>query len=178
MQYVIALITSIAGLLIAVHRLQQAGVDLNALNPFVWWRRKQLAKLYGQKPLYVLDQPMEAAALLMLATAKCEGEVSREQKRFLVQSFEDEFHLSVRDASALLSQSAYLLRDEKEIASQLNKILERSLTAFTREQIESTLKLMEHVSTLEDLPNERQVKLIGAARRIFKAQQAQPNKWQ
>ena len=178
MHYVIALITAVAGLLFALHRLQQAGVDLDAWNPFVWWRRRQLAKTYGQKPLYVLDKPLEVAAMLMLATAKCEGEVSREQKQFLLSSFEKEFALSVGDASALLSQSAYLLSDEEEIASQMDKVLEKSRAAFNEEQIKSTLELMNRMSDLEDSPNEGQTALIREVSRILEPQESHGQKWQ
>ena len=178
MHYVIGLITAIAGLLFALHKLQEAGVDLNAFSPFVWWRRRQLERIYGAKPLYVLDKPMEAAALLALATVKCEGEVSREQKRFLLTSFEKEFGLSTRESSDLLSQSAYLLRDEEEIASQLGEVLERSRPAFTKEQIESTLELMERMSSMEGAPNEGQAMLIGETKRILDAQKSEPQKWQ
>jgi hypothetical protein len=176
-QYVIGLISAIAGLLFALHKLQQAGVDLNAFNPFVWWRRKQLEKTYGQKPLYVLDSPMEVAAMLMLATVKCEGEVSREQKRFLLQNYEKEFGLSVGDASALLSQSAYLLRDEEEIASQIDEVLERSRAEFAEQQIESTLELMNQAAEFEDAPNEGQETLIREVRRVLDVRETEGKKW-
>ena len=42
MHYVIGFITALAALLFALRKLQEAGVDLNAFNPYVWWRRRRL----------------------------------------------------------------------------------------------------------------------------------------
>ncbi|MDX1527789.1 MAG: TerB family tellurite resistance protein [Gammaproteobacteria bacterium] len=178
MHYVIAFITALAGLLWALNSLQRSGVDLNAFNPFVWWRRRQLANFYGANPLHVLDNPMEVAALLMLATAKFDGEVSREEKHFLLKTFEEEFHVSAHEASSLLSQASYLLRDETDITAQLEKILERSRSAFTDEQVESTVDLMQRTASLEGPPGDGKLALIGETSRILGAARAQPGKWQ
>lgn len=178
MHYVIGLLTAIAGLFWALNSLQRSGVDLNAFNPFVWWRRRQLANFYGANPLHVLDDPMEVAALLMLATVKYDGEVSREEKRFLLRTYESEFNLSAHDASSLLSQASYLLRNENDICGQLDKILKKSRASFTDEQIESTLDLMRQGAALESAPNDKQQALIAEASRIFGEASIASGKWQ
>lgn len=178
MHYVIGLLTAIAGLFWALNSLQRSGVDLNAFNPFVWWRRRQLANFYGANPLHVLDNPMEVAALLMLATVKCDGEVSREEKRFLLNTFENEFHLSAHEASSLLSQASYLMRNESDICGELDKILKKSRALFTDEQVESTLDLMRQGAALEGAPNQQQQALIAETARIFGAGKVTPGKWQ
>jgi hypothetical protein len=178
MHYVIGFITAIAGLLWALNSLQRSGVDLNAFNPFVWWRKRQIAKFYGANPLHVLDNPMEVAALLMLATAKCDGEVSREEKNFLLQTFEREFHVSAHEASSLLAQASYLLRDESDISAELDKVLDRSRSSFTAEQIESTVALMQQTASLEGPPSKTKKALINETSRVLRSAQAQPGKWQ
>ena len=177
MHYAIGLITAIAGLIFAVHRLQQAGLDLNALNPFLWYRRRQWAKKYAAKPLYCVDKPMDLAALLLLATAKCEGEVSAEQKSLLINVFKAEFHLDAKGAEDLLVASAYLLRDEMEIASQLDHILERSKNRYTADQARSTVELMQKVAEVEGSANEAQVTLVEGVKRILDTATAPPDKW-
>lgn len=178
MHYVIGLITAIAGLIWALHSLQRAGVDLNSFNPFFWWRRRQIAKLYGANPLHVLDNPMEVASLLMLATVKCDGEVSREEKQFLLKTFEREFHVSEHEACSLLSQASYLLRDETDITAQLEKILARSRSTFTDQQIESTIDLMRQGASLDAPANKIQQALICETSRIFGAAKIEPGKWE
>jgi uncharacterized tellurite resistance protein B-like protein len=177
MHYVIGFITAIAGLLWALNSLQRSGVDLNAFNPFVWWRRRQIEKFYGANPLHVLDNPMEVAALLMLAIAKCDGEVSREEKQFLLRTFETEFHLPVHEASSLLSQVSFLLRDETDITGQLQKILHRSRSSFTVEQTESSIDLMRQTAFLGGHMSETKQALINETARILGASPAPPGKW-
>jgi uncharacterized tellurite resistance protein B-like protein len=177
MHYLIGLISAFAMLIFALSRLQRAGLDLNALNPFLWYRRAQWRRLYGSKPLYSLDKPMDVAALLLLATAKCEGEVSTEQKKFLLHTFKQEFHLSDKEAAGLLASSAYLLRDELYIASQLEKVLARSQHAFTPEQAESAISLMEEVAWVDGEANYEQAQLIDRAKQIFSTLQQAPGKW-
>jgi uncharacterized tellurite resistance protein B-like protein len=177
MHYVIGFITAIAGLLWALNSLQRSGVDLDAFNPFVWWRRRQIRRFYGANPLHVLDNPMEVAALLMLAIAKCDGEVSREEKQYLLQTFETEFALPAHEASSLLSQVSYLLRDESDISGQLEKILDRSLSSFTVEQMESTIELMRQTACLGGRISKIKLSLINETARILGASQAQQGKW-
>lgn len=177
MHYAIGLITAIAGLFYALHRLQQAGLDLNALNPFLWYRRAQWAKKYGAKPLYCVDTPMDVAALLILATAKCEGEVSAEQKSFMINVFRVEFHLTTKAAKDLLVANAYLLRDDMEITSQLEMVLARSKDRFTPDQACSTLELMHKVAALEGTANEAQTALIAGVERILRTAKTPPDKW-
>ena len=167
MHYLIGLITAVAMLFFALSRLQRAGLDLNALNPFLWYRRAQWKKLYAAKPLYALDKPMEVAALLLVATAKCEGEVSAQQKKFLLDVFKNDFHLSDREASELLTASAYLLRNELYISDQLEKVLERGKKQFTPEQVESTVDLMQRLSWLDGEPNTEQVKLVDNTKQLL-----------
>ena len=167
MHYLIGLISAVAMLIFALSRLQRAGLDLNALNPFLWYRRAQWRRLHGSKPLYSLDKPMDVAALLLLATAKCEGEVSAQQKKFLLDTFKREFHLPEKEAAGLVTSSAYLMRDELYIANQLEKVLARSKQAFTPEQIESMIELMQRISWLDGEPNYEQARLIERTKQIL-----------
>ncbi len=177
MHYLIGLISAVAMLIFALSRLQRAGLDLNALNPFLWHRRAQWRRLHASKPLYSLDKPMDVAALLLLATAKCEGEISAGQKKFLLHTFKQEFHLSDKEAAGLLTSSAYLMRDELYIANQLDKVLARSKQAFTPEQAESTIEMMQRLSWLDGEPNDEQAKLIDNTKQILTLTASSGSTW-
>jgi len=167
MHVVIGVLTAVAGLIWALVALQRAGVSLGALDPFAWYRRMQWQKKYADKPLYSLTDPMDVAAVLLLATAKCEGEVSAEQKQTLLKIFESEFSLSTDEAADLLVASAHLLRNEVYVVDNLDRVLERSHKRFTPEQIGSLLSLMKRVAELEGPANEEQSKLISATKQCF-----------
>ena len=177
MQYVIGLITAVAAFLFALNRLQNAGLDLNALNPFLWYRRAQWHKKYASKPVYSLNRPMDAAALLVLATAKCEGEISSTQKQAILRVYEEEFHLTRGQATDLFVASAFLLKDEMSIADQMDEVLERSRRAFTPEQVHSTLRLMDQVARIDGPRNAEQGRLLSRTRQILDTGKQTPSKW-
>ena len=91
MHILIGLITAVAGLIWALHSLQNAGVNLNAFNPFTWMRRRKWEKQLGIKPMHALTSSMDAAALLVVAVAKEHGDITRESKLEILSLFEKEF---------------------------------------------------------------------------------------
>ena len=177
MHYVIALITAVAGLLFALNRLQSAGLDLNAFNPFLWYRRAQWRKKYASKPLYGLQHPMDVAASLMLATAKCEGEISSVQKRHILAMYKGEFHIPQEEATALFVASSFLLKDELSIVDQLDNVLARSRGRFTPEQVDSTLQLMERVARIDGPENREQLRLIERTSELLHPGERGSRKW-
>ena len=173
MHVVIGVITAVAGLIWALVALQRAGVSLGSLDPFAWYRRMQWQRRYADKPLYCLNDPMDVAAVLLLATAKCEGEVSAEQKQTLLRIFESEFSLSADEAADLLVAGAHLLRNEVYVLDSLGRVLERSKERFTMAQVASLVALMQRIAELDGPANEEQRKLIDATQRYF-GEHAQP----
>jgi uncharacterized tellurite resistance protein B-like protein len=164
---IIAVITALAGLLWALTALQRAGFDLNSLNPFLAWRRWQWRQTYGNKPLYMLDKPMDAAAVLVLGMAKAEGEVSSEQKKALQELFQSEFDISRDAASQLLLASSHLIRDELSLVAILDKILEPSAEHFERAAADSLLSMMRRIATVDSPMNAEQQRLLEATERYF-----------
>ena len=178
MHVLIGVLTAIAGLIWALVSLQRAGIALNPVSPFTWYRRMQWQKKCNQKPLYRLREPVDVAGGLLLGVAKCEGEVSAQQKRELLSIFEKEFQLDPKDASDLLVASAHLLRDEVYILDNLPKILSHSAEGFTPAHVSSLLALMRRLGTLESPLNEEQEKLIAATEQHFSTRTTRKEKWQ
>lgn len=163
----IAVITAVAGLIWALNALQRSGFDLNSLNPFLAWRRWQWRQTYGNKPLYKLDKPIDAAAVLVLGMAKAEGEISSEQKKALHDMFQSEFDISRDAASELLLASSHLIRDELSLVERLDKILEPSVGRFDRESADSLLGMMRRIATVDGPMNGEQQRLLEATERYF-----------
>jgi len=177
MHIIIGIITAVAGLIWALVSLQRAGFNLSSLNPFALYRRIMWKKKYTAKPLYNIENPMDAAAVLILGVAKCEGEISIEQKQAIQAIFVNEFKLSDSEASDLFVASSYLIRDEVYIVDKLDKILEKSKLHFNQEQIDSTLELMTQVSNICNEINEEQAKLIARTQEILSPKKETPSKW-
>ena len=177
MHMVIAAITAIAGLFWALSALRNSGFDPSSLNPFLWHRRAQWYKQHNTNPLYKIKSPMEAAAVVLLLTAKCEGEISSEQKQTLLRIFEQEFHLSQKAASDLLVSSAYLVREIDAPPSHIEKILAPSLPEFSHTQKESVLSLIHTVARIEGPPNHQQFALIATAQKLLMITENVQKKW-
>src|SRR5690242_18997168 len=112
MHIVIAIVTAVAGLFWTLTALRNSGFQFSSLNPFLAIRRWRWSTDYGAKPLYKLDRPMDAAGVLLVATAKADGLMSAEQKRELLSLFERHFEIPSSEASQLFAASTHLLRDE------------------------------------------------------------------
>ena len=175
MHVLIGLLTAIAGLIWALVALDRAGFRLS--SPFALFRRYQWHKKYSRKPLHSLSEPMDVVAVLLLGIAKCEGEISADQKRQLSNIFEQEFQVSADEAADLLLASSHLIRNEIYLVDQIDKILEPSLGRFTDAHIKTVDSLMIQVASLESSPNEEQLKLIDGVRRVFASVRRSGGKW-
>jgi hypothetical protein len=139
MHIVLALLGSIVTILVLLSRLADAGIDLGGLNPFLWNRRRKWRKKYE-------ENPMDATALLMVATAKADGDMSREDKSLLLKSFEIDFNLSKKDAAGLMISSAHLLGNGKELTDNVKSFLEPSKAAFSDTQANSAIELVAKIA--------------------------------
>ncbi len=177
MHVVLGILGALVTILILLHRLAEAGVDLGGLNPFLWQRRRRWRKKFEGNPIYQLDSPMEVTALLMAATAKIDGDMSAEQKRKILSLFVAEFHLSRRDAAGLLISSTYLLGDGEELRNNLEKVLTRSLEKFTDEQARSAVELIEKVAQTDGSVSELQREFIDRASAVLSKKYEPKGKW-
>lgn len=157
---VVAILTALAGVIWGLYRLHSSGVDLNAFNPFYWLRRRKWQNQMNTKPIHLLENPMEAAALLVVATAKLDGDITREQKRFIIQLFINEFSITETAANQLYTTSSYLLRDVDNIVGDVRLILEPCKAAFKPNHIATLIDMLHKVAGEESSPTVAQNELI------------------
>lgn len=174
MHILIAFMTALATLLFALDRF---GVDIGWLNPWAWRRRRRWIKQLSANPAFNLDSPMECMALLLLATARIDGELSSEEKLELRRMFEESFHQTSSDSSSLLQASTYLLGDGMEVFARPEEILSRSLEKFSPEQKQSSIELLTRISEVGGPPSNAQSDYISRIEAVFYAQEPKPG-WQ
>lgn len=177
MHIILIALTTIAGIVWALWRLQQSGVDLNSFNPFYWLRRRAWAQQVGTKPRHQITNPMEAAAALLLGAVKTEGEISREQKQCLIQLFEDKFHLSPATARDLFSATAFMLQDVADMAAEVRLILSPSLEKFSADQQQSVIDMLINVCKLDGEISEVEQAVIDAVKAEFEQSTKSSNEW-
>jgi len=179
MHILLGILGTIVTILILLNRLAEAGIDLWGLNPFLRRRRREWQKKLEGNPVYHVDSPMEATALLMTAIVKVDGDISSEEKRALLSSFHNEFHLSKRDAAGLLNSSAFLLGKGEEVRTGLEKVMEPSLGNFTEEQAKSALELLENLCEVgPSSGNALKREFVERVRQIFDGHFEPQGKWQ
>ncbi len=177
MHILIGIITAIAGLIWALHSLQNAGVDLNAFNPFTWIRRRRWEKQLGTKPMHALTESIDAAALLVVSIAMEHGEVTRDTKLEILALFEKAFGVGRGKAIEMYSSSSYMLQDVLNMTDEVRHVLKPSKETFQQSHIEKLLEMLNVVSRLEDGPTQGQNEIIQAVKNQFEVSQQQAKKW-
>ncbi len=159
MHIVLALLGTIVTILVLLSRLANAGIDLGGLNPFLWNRRRKWRKKHDGNPIFRVDKPLDATAILMVAIAKSDGDMTREDKALLLNLFETKFNLSKREAAGLLISSSYLLADGAELNRSIPKFLSPSKAEFTDIQAASAIELMSQIAHSADNihPNTKEI---------------------
>jgi len=168
MHLLIAFITALASLLYALERL---GIDVGWVNPWAWRRKRKWLKQYHASPALSIEQPLEAAAILLIATAKIDGDLSTEEKTALLNIFEHEFKLSYKQASDLFVASAYLLNSGREVYERPKDVLSPSLEHFSAAQKDSVLELLHKIAELGGGASEVQRDYISQITSAMKPQQ-------
>ncbi len=154
MHFILGLLGTIVTVLVLLSRLADAGISLGGLNPFLWKRRKDWQSQHDANPIFNVDNPMEISALLLTAAAKIDGDISTEQKEFVLTVFRDEFHRSEKEAAGLLASSNYLLGDGQAIQHALPQVLKPSLAQFSEQQAKSTINILQRLCDLDTHPSE------------------------
>lgn len=149
MHIVIGVITALAGLVWALYRLQNSGVDLNSFNPFYWLRRKQWERRLGTKALHQLENPMEAAALLVTAVATYETSVTRDLRNEVATLFATEFHMTHAKAIELFSASLHLLREAGSLEAEIRLILAPTKAKLNAQQLASLVTMLNKAAAFE-----------------------------
>ena len=159
MHILLGALGTIVTILILLNRLAEAGIDLGGLNPYLWHRRRKWRNAYQGNPVYKIEQPMDATAILMVAAVKADGDMTKDDKVLLLSLFENNFKQTKKDAAGLLISSTHLVGDGTEVRENVKKFLATSKASFTDEQAQSALALIEQVAGYPDSvhPNAQQL---------------------
>lgn len=164
MHIVIAALGSLVTILWLLHRLAEMGIDLGGLNPWAWRRRRKWRSTYEANPIYSITSPMELAALLIVATAKADGDMSSEEKQAILNLFEREFHLSDRDAASLLASTTHLLGRGDEVRENLVEVIRPGKASFTESQARSACAMLEEIAAIGGSTTALQAEIVDRAK--------------
>lgn len=177
MHIILSLLGAAITILILLNRLEASGIDIGWLNPFAWKRRREWSRKYHADPVYCIDSPMEVTALIMVALAKSEGEISAEQKREILNKFQEVFQLSESAAIELFQSIIFLLKENISAIQNTEKFLTPSTDKFTSEQVSSSISLFKYISSLEGPGNTFQIEVINSFEDYFRTKNKTAGEW-
>ncbi|MFO1369187.1 MAG: TerB family tellurite resistance protein [Marinagarivorans sp.] len=157
MHIIIAFLTALVTLLYALERL---GVDLGWLNPWAWRRRRAWLKRSTANPVFSLDKPIDAAALIVTAAAKIDGDISIQEKEELKRIFVSAFNLPEKAATQLLGASVFLLGSGEDVFNSPDRVLRNTIDKFTDEQKNSVLDILQKVVAIGGSPSAMQTEFV------------------
>ncbi|MEM7766702.1 MAG: TerB family tellurite resistance protein [Pseudomonadota bacterium] len=115
--HIIALIIAIvSGIALWQWRVRQAAEAARELGSIAQTaanlpRKLAFKRKTGKSGLKLVDDPREAASVMMLEIARADGETSAEARSVMMEIITDEFQVDTADADALLTHAAFLLRN-------------------------------------------------------------------
>jgi len=177
MHILLSILTAAAGLIWALYRLHNAGVNLNGFNPFYWARRRAWEKKLGTKPLHRIENSMEAAAVLVVAAAELEGSVTREHKALVIELFCKEFAVSEQQASEMYAVASHMLKDTMDVIAEVPGVLAPTKDEFEQRHKDTLLEMLQKVSEAEGPVSKAQSELIEAVQRVFEGEAVQKRDW-
>jgi hypothetical protein len=168
MHILLDILGTVVTILVLLKRLADAGIDLGGLNPFLWNRRRKWRGEYTENPIYRLESPMDATALLMAAVAKASGDITRDHKQMILSLFGSEFHLSKRDAASLLVASTHMLSAGEEASRNVAKVLAPSVGQFTASH---------RVANVDEALSETQTALLADLANALRSDSNDESRW-
>lgn len=160
MHIILGVLGAIITILILLRRLNEAGIDLGWLNPFAWQRRRQFRKEHDLNPAFKLENPMDVAALYLVAMAKIDGDLTASQKAKILALFEDDFHLNGDESRELLGASVYLIGNGKDVYASPAQVIKRAYAKFTPSQVSALKDMLLKVANTDGQASRAQIAFL------------------
>lgn len=162
---VLSLAPALIWALVALHR---SGVDLNSLNPFLWKRRRDWQAKRTARAIFLLEEPIEVACVLLVAVAREGSELITEDRERLVGIFVQELKLDERKAREQLRLAEYMLRDGPSILGEVGKIVRPCRDKFNQVQADSLKALLPTVTGSSHPLTPRQKAIVAEFEAVFR----------
>lgn len=166
MHYIIAFLGALAGLFWAfTHFSNAARQGKDAVDEVRGaFRRGRWSRQIDKRLIETLDDPREAAAILLYQTAAYDGALTERQRTALVQEMKTAFDMDQETAEGLLAFARMALGEITDVANSLRKVLTPIKKVCSTEEKQIVIKMMESIAQIEGARNDQQNLLISQTR--------------
>jgi uncharacterized tellurite resistance protein B-like protein len=164
---------ALSAILTLLYILERLDIDIGWYNPWSWRSRRAWARRYTGDPVYSVENPVHAAAILITGVARLDGSVCAEEKQALIGLFEEKFSLGGKAAAELLGSAAHLLGAPQVVETQLDGLASKTKGLFSAEQSDSIIDMMERVAALDGGPTPLQLDYVNRIRRVLQESQTE-----
>ena len=128
-------------------------------------RKMRFQSRAGKTGVEVINDPREAATLLMLEVARADGEVTSSQKATIRGQMSTRFEMSEDEANEMLTQVAWLSRELPEPGAAIGRMVRLLRDTVTPGEIAELTAMMRAVAFADGDPNDAQLALIDEYKR-------------
>ena len=167
MHVLIAILAGIASLLWVITYLMRSASELPEAARDVknTVRRHRWSKKNNATILDILEDPRDAAAILMAQISAYDGEITARQKDRMKQLMAEAFAADEETAEGLYSFGRMAIGQINDAANSLRKILAPVSDRLTPDEMKEFVQMLEEMAEVENPPTERQRQLIMEVRR-------------
>ena len=135
----------------AGRELAETASDIKGLVRRTRWKRK-----HDTDPFGAIEDPRIAAAAMMCAVAKCDGDITERQRDVILDQMAGGLQVTGQLAEDLLAQGRWLTGEMKDLNAFLRRACEPVRRACTDAEKRDLVRLLETVATAEGAPNDHQ----------------------
>ena len=164
MHYIIGLLATAAALAYWFNRASKGANEIaDAANTLQNLPRKmRYRQKAGKRGLDLIEEPIEAATVLMIATARSDGagRVSDAQSKAISRQLQSHMHLSQSDADDMVLQLRSLTQYLTQPDSALYPMVDILQSAVSREDARDLSAMLNHIADIDEPANADQLSLI------------------
>lgn len=169
MHFLIAILGAVATIVFLVYRLRNAASQGKEIHDDVKGaiRRGRWNKQVQGRLIERIEDPREAAAILMVQIAAYDGEVTAGQKQQIENLMVINFDCDAEEAQGFYSFGRMAIGQINDAANSLAKLMRPMKESLTLSEMKGFVRMLETVAELEGTPTDRQRHLIAVVRRAL-----------
>ena len=131
------------------------------------FRKRDWKGQHLQKPIDALSDPKEAAIVLMLETAKADGEMTQSQRSKVLNLSAHYFEINRNDASDLIASASFITRTLTDIHNVIGRVVRPLQENLSPKERRDCIKMMYEVANVDGDPSPNQIQLIGRVKDLL-----------